>query len=155
VLELASISAVYSTLLSTANFQLRTRALQSVTSSFIRFLAVGAAATALQYVILFAGVEFGAMSATVASSIGFAISAVFNYLANKHVTFGANTPDALAAPRFVAMVVLGLSVTWLCMHMLTTLGLHYLLSQVLTTGIVLMLNFQLASRWVFRRTIGR
>jgi len=122
-----------------------------VNRSFPRFVAVGAAATALQYAILLAAVELGGLSPAPASSFGFAISAVFNYLANKHVTFAADTPNTVAAPRFVVMVMFGLAATWMSMRTLTTLGLHYLPSQVLTTAVVLILNFQLASRWVFRK----
>lgn len=95
------------------------------------------------------------MSPTPASSLGFVISAVFNYLANKHVTFETDTPNTIAGPRFVAMVLLGLIVTSLCMRTLTSFGVHYLLAQVLTTALVLTINFRLASRWVFRRAVKR
>lgn len=122
-------------------------------SPFPRFIAVGATATALQYAILLLAVELGGMSPTPASSLGFVISAVFSYLANKHVTFEADTPNTVAAPRFVVMVILGLIVTSLCMRTLTSFGVHYLLGQVLTTALVLTINFQLASRWVFRRPV--
>lgn len=127
----------------------------AVSSSFPRFVAVGATATALQYAILLVAVELGGVSPTLASSLGFVISAVFNYLANKHVTFEADTPNTVAAPRFVVMMIVGLTTTSLCMHTLTTLGVYYLLSQVITTTVVLMINFQLASRWVFRRAVRR
>jgi putative flippase GtrA len=126
-----------------------------VTSPFPRFIAVGATATALQYAILLLTVELGGMSPTPASSLGFVISAVFNYLANKHVTFETDTPNTIAGPRFVAMVLLGLIVTSLCMRTLTSFGVHYLLAQVLTTALVLTINFRLASRWVFRRAVKR
>jgi putative flippase GtrA len=96
-------------------------------------------------------VELAALSPTAAYSLGFAISTVFNYLVNKHVTFDADATKAVAVLRFTLTTIVGLTVTRVCMRMLTSFGLHYLLSQVLTTAIVSMINFQLASRWVFRR----
>jgi putative flippase GtrA len=136
-------------------FSLTRRALRSLPlkSSFPRFVVVGATATALQYAILLIAVELLGMSPAPASVLGFAISALFNYVANKRLTFGASTPDAVAVPRFAAMVAFGLVITAVSMRVFTVLGLHYLLSQLVTTLIVLILNFQLASRWVFRSAV--
>ena len=125
-------------------------ALSHLNKSSFRFVLVGAAATALQYVIVLASVELGSMLPATASAFGFAISAVFNYLANRRLTFDSDASHRVAVPRFAAMVRIGLVVTWLCMRLLTSLRWHYLPSQVLTTAIVLLINFQLASRWVFR-----
>jgi putative flippase GtrA len=124
-----------------------------VKSSFPRFLVVGAAATAVQYAILVAAVEMLGMAPTPASVLGFAISALFNYVANKHITFDATTPNVVALPRFAAMVALGLLTTSVCMRAFTALGLYYLLSQIITTLVVMTINFQIASRWVFRKAV--
>lgn len=119
-------------------------------SRFPRFVVVGALATAIQYAILLLCVELLGMMPTLASVLGFAISALFNYAANKYITFESRTRDLIALPRFAAMVALGLVVTTICMRAFAAMGLYYLLAQVVTTLIVMLLNFQIASRWVFR-----
>jgi putative flippase GtrA len=124
-----------------------------VKSSFPRFVVVGAAATGLQYAILFLAVEIFDMAPTPASVMGFAVSAIFNYFANKRLTFDDHTADVIAIPRFAVMVAIGLVATSVCMHTFTLLGLYYLLSQLITTLIVMMLNFQIASRWVFSKAV--
>jgi putative flippase GtrA len=60
------------------------------------------------------------------------------------------TSDLVAVPRFAVMVAVGVFVTSICMRALTGLGLYYLIAQVITSGLAMLLNFRIASRWVFR-----
>lgn len=117
---------------------------------FARFACVGAVATALQYAVLVALVEFAALPATVASTVGFACGAVANYLLNRAWTFGARGSHARAAPRFAAMAAAGLALNAAVMAALHDLAtLPYLLAQVLATGACLWFNYRVASRWVY------
>jgi putative flippase GtrA len=121
-----------------------------IVEQLMRFLMVGGAATALQYVILVALVQLELTGAVAASNIGFAISAVLNYAANRTFTFRSERRHIEALPRFAAVALGGLAVNatlmWLC-HRVA--GLHYLVAQVLATCATLLWNFTLNRLWTF------
>ncbi len=111
---------------------------------------VGATATLIQYAILVFLVETVGADPATASTIGFAISAVANYLLNRSFTFRSSVAHRIAAFRFVAVVLLGLALTFALMLASTWIGLSYLLAQIFTTVVVLLLNFTLGSLWTFK-----
>jgi putative flippase GtrA len=119
-------------------------------STFVKFCIVGGIATSLQYLILFVGVRFVGIDPVLASSMGFAVSACANYLLNNHFTFGRASAHITAGPRFLVMICAGCVLNALCMIILGAIGQHYLVSQVIATVVVLLFNFFVSSRWVFR-----
>ena len=117
---------------------------------FVRFLTVGGVCTALQYLILIALVSTAATDTAVASSIGFSFSALLNYQLNRRYTFRSDRSHRQAAPRFLIVLGVGLLLTYSLMQMLANgIGLHYLLAQVGTTGVVLIWNFGINRLWTF------
>jgi putative flippase GtrA len=123
---------------------------------FLTFAGVGALATGIQYVILFLGVTFLGADPVAASTAGFALSALVNYLLNHRVTFRSELAHRRALPRFVTVVALGLVLTALLMDLgVHRLGLHYFPVQVATTGIVLLWNFIASRRWTFYDSSGK
>jgi putative flippase GtrA len=117
----------------------------------IRFLGVGAVATLLQYAILIGLVELAAFDPVLASATGFVISAVFNYLANYHLTFSSNQPHATAATRFVLVASIGLLLNTSSMYLLVDLlAAQYIVAQVLSTGVALIWNFHANRRWTYK-----
>lgn len=122
---------------------------------FASFAGVGALATATQYVILFAGVQFLDANPIVASTVGFAASALLNYWLNHRVTFASRLPHSRALPRFALVVTVGLGLTTVFMWIgIDLLDLHYLLAQVGTTCLVLVWNFIASRRWAFYDRTG-
>lgn len=120
------------------------------TACFGRFLGVGLLATLVQYAVLVAGVELLDAWPVRASAVGFALGAVLNYLLNRSYTFRSQVTHATGVFRFVVVVAIGLVANVLFMWLLNGyLGLNYLLSQVLTTGIVMFWNFVAHARWTF------
>lgn len=116
------------------------------------FLGVGVLATALQYLILLLGVEVFGTGPVLASSVGFAVSAVANYLLNYRYTFRSDRRHSSAAVRFAAVAAAGLALNALLMEALTArLGVPYIAAQVLTTGAVLAWNFVAHALWSFAR----
>ena len=118
-------------------------------SRFVRFGLVGAVATAIQYGLLVLLVRGFGMAPTPASSIGFALSAVVNYLLNYHFTFGSDRPHGPAAVKFGALAATGLLINAAIMHLMIGAGVHYLIAQVCATGVVLFWNFFGNSIWTF------
>jgi putative flippase GtrA len=119
--------------------------------SLVSFLLVGAAATALQYIVMF-GLHAGAgVAALPASAIGFCASAAFNYACNAAFTFRSNQPHHQAIPRFAVTAAAGLAINSLLLSLLITLGLPLVPAQVLTTVGVLSWNYCINAIWTFKK----
>jgi putative flippase GtrA len=117
---------------------------------FATFAAVGILGTAAHYAVLVALVEWMKVAPTVSTGLGFAVGAIVNYCLNYRVTFASNLRHAHTAPRFFAIAAVGGVLNVFLMHVGTVmLSLHYIVSQVLATGIVLILNFIANSVWTF------
>lgn len=125
-------------------------------AKFMKFSGVGAVATALQYLILIGLVQLAAISATLASAIGFVVSAVVNYLLNYHFTFSSRECHREASVKFVAVAVMGLIGNTSIVRLGTEVwDVHYLLAQMVATIVVVLLTFTGNYVWTFRpRTTG-
>jgi putative flippase GtrA len=118
-------------------------------SRFVRFALVGAVATAIQYALLILLVRGFHLPPTPASSIGFVVSAVANYLLNYRFTFESEHPHGPAATKFALLAGAGLAINAIIMHVLVGTHVHYLIAQVCATAVVLFWNFIGNSLWTF------
>jgi putative flippase GtrA len=79
------------------------------------------------------------------------VGALVNYRLNYSFTFRSNKRHRDVIVKFFAVAAVGLGLNTALMTLLTTsLSLHYLVSQVLTTGAVLLWNFTGNRLWSFR-----
>jgi putative flippase GtrA len=101
-------------------------------------------------VILVALVQGIGAQPTPASTLGFAISVVFNYFANRRWTFRSGRAHARAAPRFFLVQSVGLCLNGLLLYLgAEVLGVNYLLAQLFATAVVLVWNFFAHLLWSF------
>jgi len=122
-----------------------------VKKKFISFVFVGGFATGVQYAILVAGVQLLSLSPTWASSLGFAISAIFNYTLNYYVTFRSANRHTEAAAKFAVIAAAGLLINGGIMHVgVAIFAIHYVVVQIVATVIVLFWNFLGNHLWSFR-----
>jgi putative flippase GtrA len=122
-------------------------------AQFLRFVAVGAVTTAVQYVVLWVGVARLAAPAALASAIGYALGVLLSYFLNYLLTFRSRRAHAAAAPRYVVVFAIG----WCINAGLMTLLVHgwgwnLWLAQVIATGIGLVWNFSGSRWWTFRES---
>lgn len=118
--------------------------------SISMFLLIGGLCTGLQYLILVLLVHYNSTDPTLASSIGFVISAVVNYLLNRRMTFQSGAPHRRAAPRFIIVASSGLLLNAVIMLIGTNiLNWNYLLVQIVATVIVLFFNYIAHRSWSF------
>jgi putative flippase GtrA len=119
--------------------------------SLLTFLIVGGFATALHYLVtvLFA-FGFG-MPLVHASTIGFTLSAIANYLLNARLTFRSKQPHATTAPRFFVIAGVGLLTNSLLLSLLLSNNLHAIPAQILTTLGVLIWNYSINGLWAFKK----
>lgn len=115
------------------------------------YVASGLAATGSHYAVMVALVQWAGWWEVAASSAGFLAGAAVKYPLNYWVVFrsGARHGDALV--RFAIGLAAGFALNGIILAaLLATLDAHYLVSQVLTTGAVTLVNYLLARNWIFR-----
>ena len=120
-------------------------------NSFLRFLLVGGSATGLQYLIMAILIYTTAMSPVLASGIGFIISAIFNYWANARFTFGGHSTHRQGIPRFLVTLGAGVAINAVVLYGLTRFRVPLVVSQLITTGVVLIWNYTINAVWTFRK----
>jgi putative flippase GtrA len=116
---------------------------------FVRFALAGAVATVLQYALLAALVRAAGMAPVPASCIGFALSAILNYLLNYRFTFRSQRAHGPAAAKFALLAAVGLLINAAVMRVLGGMHVHYLLAQICASAVVLLWNFTGNSQWTF------
>jgi len=117
---------------------------------FVRFFGVGCVSAIGHYGLLILLVQAVGVSAVPASGAGALLGAWINYSLNYRYTFRSSKRHAESIARFAVVAVIGLLLNTLFMWIgVDQLGLHYLLSQVLTTGLVMVWSFAANRYWTF------
>ena len=117
---------------------------------FIRYSAVGAVATALHYALLVLCVELFGWPAWLASGFGAVVGAQLAYVGNRWFTFAHRGDVSASWPRFQATALMGALLGMAVVALAVRLGLHYVLAQMLATGLSLVLTFGINRVWTFR-----
>ena len=123
----------------------------SIFIQFLRFAAVGAIGTTIQYIVLWGGVEFLAVSAVTASAVGYVLGSIGNYLLNYLFTFESGKSHLEAASKYYTVLAIGWCInTGLMMYLVQHQSWNYWAAQILTTGVGLGWNFTGSRLWVFK-----
>ena len=122
---------------------------------FIKFLVVGATATALHYLVMAALLLLDLSTPLYASAIGFIVSAIYNYWANARFTFGGNFNHARSLPRFLVTALIGLLLNQVFLAIGLQSGLPLIASQLLATACVFIWNYVVNAVWSFSRRSKR
>jgi putative flippase GtrA len=122
---------------------------------FLGYAAAGVVATATHYAVMVALVTWANFPEVVASCVGFLAGACVKYPLNYWAVFASEQQHRVAVPRFVLSLAVGFVLNALLLAiLLRVLDVHYMVSQVLTTGVVLFVNYLLARYWVFLPRAG-
>jgi putative flippase GtrA len=123
----------------------------SISRQFIRFAAVGACGTAVQYAVLAIGTSIFAIPAAWASALGYMCGSVVNYLLNYFFTFESGKSHAEAASKYFSLLGVGFCINLGLMALLVhQLDWNKWIAQFLTTGIGLIFNFVGSRLWAFK-----
>ena len=118
---------------------------------FATYAAIGAVGTLAQYAVLVGVVDLRVAGPVAGSVAGAVVGAIVNYLLNYLITFKSNARHAAALPKFAVAAVVGILVNALVMACLTgPARVHYLIAQLVATGVVLILTFSVNSVWTFK-----
>ena len=117
---------------------------------FWRYCLVGGVAAGLHFLVLILLVELTDMAPIIATSIGFVLGVILNYVLQYYWTFSANGPHGPKLFKFTCIALFALAINggvfWLAN---SVAGIPYLPSQVIATGLVVGINFQLNRHLVF------
>jgi len=128
----------------------------SIARRSVRFTVVGGATAAIHYGLLATGVEILGLGSTLASSIGFIICVIFNYVMHYSWTFATagqtpSPPHDRTLTRYLLMIGCGFCINGGVMYLgVHSLHWHYLLVQLAAAIAVIVWNFTLSNAWVFR-----
>ena len=128
----------------------------SIVNQFFRFSGVGILGTIAHYATLIALVQIIKANAVLSSCAGFILGALVNYSLNYRYTFRSNMRHSEAMIKFFTVALVGLVSNALIMGFaVEILNVHYVLAQVMATGIVLFWNFTGNRLWTFREKIHK
>lgn len=117
---------------------------------FVRFAGVGCISAIGHYGLLVLLVQGFAADAVLASAAGAMLGALINYSLNYRFTFRSRQQHRQSVLKFAVVAVFGLLLNTLLMWVgVDLLALHYLLAQIVTTGLVLIWSFLGNRFWTF------
>ena len=123
------------------------------TKQFITFVGVGAIGTTVHYMTLISLVEAINVNPVYATTLGFFVGALINYVLNYLYTFQSKKPHVEAVTKFLTVAAIGAVVNSSIMFLgQAVLQFNYILVQIIATGIVLLQNFSLNKWWTFARS---
>ena len=122
----------------------------NLVKQFTRFSGVGFVTAIGHYGLLIALVKGAGVNPVTASAAGALLGAVINYSLNYHFTFGSNKRHRDAILKFGVVATIGLLLnTFFMWAGIAILGMHFMLSQILATGLVIIWSFIGNRYWTF------
>jgi putative flippase GtrA len=120
------------------------------------FGLVGLIGTGAHYLALVLLVEMAGMYPVTATSVGFVIGALVNYVLNHRYTFRSSKAHLDAGPKFFLIAIAtGILNSLLVYAGVSLMGANYLLVQIGATLMVFLANFALNSLWTFQEAHAR
>ena len=118
--------------------------------AILPFLLIGLFATGLQFLLLTLFIEAGAFNKVFASALAYALSAAANYLLNYYFTFNSQQQHRTTLPKFITTAIIGLLINTLTFGMMLGFLEHYLVAQIIATGLTFVINYLLHRYWIYR-----
>lgn len=114
------------------------------------FIAVGLTAAVAHFLVLGTLVELDLLGPVSASMIGFVVGTLVTYTLNSRFTFRSTRSHAGALPRYFVVAGVAFVLNGVLMDLFThRLGIFYLVSQLLTSALVLCWTFNSYRLWAF------
>jgi len=114
------------------------------------FTGIGAVGTTGHYLTLISLVEFAGLNPGLATTAGFVVGALINYILNYRFTFRSSKRHRDALAKFLIIALVGALLNYGIMVSGTKYTqIHYLIIQLVATALVLLWNFLLNKFWTF------
>lgn len=118
-------------------------------SQLLRYASVGAAATAVHYLLLTALVENALLAPPLAAALGAWVGAQVAFVLNARYTFRPAAVTFGSWLRFQATAAIGAALSFALVAVGDRLGVHYLLAQAVATLLAMLVTFEINRRWSF------
>lgn len=122
---------------------------------FLRYVLVGVVATGVHYAILVAWVEIAGWPAWSGAGVGAVVGAQVAFVGNRALTFMHRGRLLASWWRFQATAAVGALTAVVTVGMAQRIGWHYLVGQVVATGLATLLTYAINRRWSFAPTRDR
>ena len=123
---------------------------KGTTGQFLMFAGLGVIGTLGHYTVLVVLVQFWAVDPVFASSLGFVVGAVINYILNYHFTFQSRKRHSEALTKFLIVAIIGAGINGFIMYIgVENTRINYMIIQLFATLVVLLWNFIVNRLWTF------
>ncbi|HEY2629165.1 MAG TPA: GtrA family protein [Usitatibacter sp.] len=117
---------------------------------FFIYCVVGFISTGTHYAVMISLIKWGGTPELIATCVGYVSGSLVKYPLNHGWVFASQELHREAVPKFVLGGLIGFFLNAAVFAaLLTVLESHYMVAQVITTGIVLFANYLLARYWIF------
>lgn len=117
---------------------------------FTQFIGVGCMSAIGHYGLMIILVQAFAVGEVKASAAGAVLGALINYALNYRFTFRSNKRHRESLAKFAVVATIGLGWNTLFMWIgVVQLGINYVVSQLITTGLVMIWSFAANRYWTF------
>lgn len=119
---------------------------------FIKFGLIGVLNTLINWILFILLNSFGVYY-IISNVIAYSISTLNSYLWNSKWVFKYNEDNVKETSfKFIVLNIIGLTLNTIILYLLVDIvGLNKLISLVITTGIVTILNYFINKLWVFKK----
>jgi len=122
---------------------------------FLSFALIGMVGTGVHYLVLIALVSGAGVAPVIATSAGAVCGAITNYLLNYRLTFRSRKRHSEALTKFLLVASSGLAINAAILEAVVRITeWHYLVAQVIATGVVLFWGFVANRFWTFNELAG-
>lgn len=130
---------------------MRFEPLLMIAPRFGKYVVSGLLALSGHLLVLTLLVEGWAMNVTLATSLGFCVGLLVNYIIQHQWVFRVDGAHRTLFTRFVSVTLLTFALNILLFRLAyERFGLSYLLAQVTATGVIFIANFVINVRYTFR-----
>lgn len=135
---------------------MKTTKQSSTHSKFIKYLGVGASAFIVEY-LMFLALNSAGQGLFISQTLSFVSGLMVSFTGNRKLTFaGKGTNYALSSSsqmgRYLLLALINLALTNLTIYIFVEgIGVHALFAKVLVMAAVVVWNFMIFSRIIFRR----
>lgn len=121
---------------------LENQKISKLINQILRFGVVGGIAFVIDYSILYILTEFGGINSLISAAIAFTISVIFNYIASIKWVFDVNKKQTKKdVIIFFGLSIIGLGINELIIYIGNNINVHYMISKLASTVIVMIYNF--------------
>jgi putative flippase GtrA len=121
-----------------------------IPGTFVRYAGVGLLSLIVDAGTLWLLYDVVHLHLWLATSAGFWLSFLVNFVANKYVTFSATTSGATQLRRYCVVVAVSYLLNLAIVTSLVAAGLPAVVSKVIAVSLLVVVNFGAYRYWVFR-----